>query len=132
LLDTTERTVTVSHASVKATWALTLDSYAKSNVSNTTASGTPRALASDLIDDALNGHTPTIYGFRGPGDHPKRQDSICFRPTKSTPILPPLEKRDVNPGSNRAHDPRRFRHEHSRLGVVGTSRATRPGLHARP
>jgi N12 class adenine-specific DNA methylase len=61
LLDTPERTITVSHSGAIATWALTLDSTAKSNVSNTTAHGTPRALASDLIDDALNGRTPTIY-----------------------------------------------------------------------
>ena len=61
LLDTPERTITVSHSGAIATWALTLDSTAKSNVSNTTAWGTPRAIASDLIDDALNGRTPTIY-----------------------------------------------------------------------
>ena len=61
LLDTPERTITVNHSGAIATWALTLDSLAKSNVSNTTAWGTPRALASDLIDDALNGRTPTIY-----------------------------------------------------------------------
>ena len=61
LLDMPERAVTVSHSGAIATWALTLDSYAKSNVSNTTTWGTPRALASDLIDDALNGRTPTIY-----------------------------------------------------------------------
>ncbi len=61
LLGVPERAVTVSHSGAIATWALTLDSYAKFNVSNTTTHGTPRALASDLIDDALNGRTPTIY-----------------------------------------------------------------------
>jgi N12 class adenine-specific DNA methylase len=61
LLDTPERTIAVGHSGAIATWALTLDATAKSNVSNTTAWGTPRALASDLIDDALNGRTPTIY-----------------------------------------------------------------------
>jgi N12 class adenine-specific DNA methylase len=61
LLETPERTITVSHSGAIATWALTLDSTAKSSVSNTTTWGTPRALASDLIDDALNGRTPTIY-----------------------------------------------------------------------
>ncbi len=61
LLDVPERTVSVCHSGAIATWSLTLDSTAKSNVSNTTAWGTPRALASDLIDDALNGRTPTIY-----------------------------------------------------------------------
>jgi N12 class adenine-specific DNA methylase len=61
LLDTPERTVTVSHSGAIAAWALTLDYAAKSTVSNTTTWGTTRALASDLIDDALNGRTPTIY-----------------------------------------------------------------------
>jgi N12 class adenine-specific DNA methylase len=61
LLDTPASAVTVSHAAAIATWALTLDSYAKSNVSNTTTWGTARITAADLIDDALNGRTPTIY-----------------------------------------------------------------------
>jgi len=61
LLDTPKRTITVGHSGAIATWALTLDSIAKSNVSDTTAWGTLRALASDLIDDALNGRAPTIY-----------------------------------------------------------------------
>jgi N12 class adenine-specific DNA methylase len=61
LLDVSASAVTVGHSGAIATWALTLDSDAKSNVSNTTAWGSPRALASDLVDDALNGRTPTIY-----------------------------------------------------------------------
>jgi len=61
LLDVPERGVTVSHAGAIATWSLTLDSYAKNAVSNTTTWGTPRAMASELIEDALNGRTPTIY-----------------------------------------------------------------------
>jgi N12 class adenine-specific DNA methylase len=61
LLDVSPSAVTVGHSGAIATWALTLDSYAKANVSNTTVWGTPRAVASDLIDDALNGRTPTIY-----------------------------------------------------------------------
>ena len=44
-----------------ATWNVTLDSYAKSNVSNTTTHGTARFLASDLIEQALNGRVPTAY-----------------------------------------------------------------------
>ena len=61
LLDMPERCVTVSHSGAIATWALSIENYAKSQVANTTTWGTPRALASDLIDDALNGRTPTIY-----------------------------------------------------------------------
>jgi N12 class adenine-specific DNA methylase len=61
LLDTPEPAITVNHCGVIATWALTLDHAARSTVSNTTTHRTTRALASDLIDDALNGRTPTIY-----------------------------------------------------------------------
>jgi N12 class adenine-specific DNA methylase len=61
LLDIPQHAVTVSHSGAIATWALTIDNYAKSSVSNSTTHGTNRALASDLIDDALNGRTPTIY-----------------------------------------------------------------------
>jgi len=60
-LDIPKTFVNVSHSGAIATWALTLDSYAKSAVSNTTTHGTPRALATELIDDALNGRVPTIY-----------------------------------------------------------------------
>lgn len=90
LLDIPERTITVSHSGAIAAWALTLDSYAKSNVSNTTAWGTPRALASDLIDDALNGRTPTIY------------DQITRTPASSTsrkPLPPARRSRRSGTGS---------------------------------
>ena len=60
-LDMPKSFVHVSHSGAIATWALTLDSHAKSSVANTTTYGTPRAVASDLIEDALNGRTPTIY-----------------------------------------------------------------------
>jgi N12 class adenine-specific DNA methylase len=60
-LDIPKSFVGVTHSGAIATWALTLDAYAKSAVSNTTTWGTPRARATDLIEDALNGRTPTIY-----------------------------------------------------------------------
>jgi len=60
-LDMPKSFVRVSHSGAIATWALTLDAHAKSAVSNTTTHGTARAVASDLIEDALNGRTPTIY-----------------------------------------------------------------------
>jgi len=53
--------VNVTHSSAIATWALTLDHDAKFSVSNTTTHGTARVKASDLIEDALNGRTPTVY-----------------------------------------------------------------------
>ncbi|MFZ0336552.1 MAG: DEAD/DEAH box helicase family protein, partial [Terracidiphilus sp.] len=60
-LDMPKSFVHVAHSGAIATWALTLDSAAKASVSNTTTYGTTRALASDLIEDALNGRVPTIY-----------------------------------------------------------------------
>ena len=53
--------VNVTHSGAIATWALTLDYEAKNAVSNTTTWGTARAKANELIEDALNGRTPTIY-----------------------------------------------------------------------
>jgi len=61
LLDIPERAVSVAHAGAIATWTVTLDGYAKSSVSNTTTHGTARFLASDLIEQALNGRVPTAY-----------------------------------------------------------------------
>ena len=53
--------VNVAHAGAIATWAVNADYEAKYSVANTTTHGTPRATAISLIDDALNGRTPTIY-----------------------------------------------------------------------
>jgi N12 class adenine-specific DNA methylase len=61
LLDIPHSSVNVSHSGAIATWTLTLDFGAKSTVSNTTTHGTNRMKASELIEDALNGRTPTIY-----------------------------------------------------------------------
>ncbi len=53
--------VRVAHAGAIATWAVEVDSGSKWDVSNTTTHGTERFRASDLIDQALNGRTPTAY-----------------------------------------------------------------------
>jgi N12 class adenine-specific DNA methylase len=61
LLGVPERAVSVSHSDAVAAWTVTLESYAKSDVSNTTTHGTARFLATDLIEQALNGRVPTAY-----------------------------------------------------------------------
>ena len=53
--------VKVSHAETIATWTLELDYSAKYTVSNTTTHGTARFRASDLLEQSLNGRTPTAY-----------------------------------------------------------------------
>lgn len=60
-LDVPANSVSVKHAGAIATWTLSLDISARNSVTNTTTHGTARAKASDLIEDALNGRTPTIY-----------------------------------------------------------------------
>ena len=61
LLDVAPATVKVGYAESIATWTLELDYGAKYTVSNTTTHGTARFRASDLIEQSLNGRTPTAY-----------------------------------------------------------------------
>ena len=51
----------VGYAESIATWTLELDYAAKYTVSNTTTHGTARFRASDLVEQSLNGRTPTAY-----------------------------------------------------------------------
>ena len=60
-LDIQATSIAVTHSGAIATWAITADWSAKGSVSNTTTYGTARATALDLLDDALNGRSPTIY-----------------------------------------------------------------------
>jgi N12 class adenine-specific DNA methylase len=55
--------VAVGHASPIAAWSVRLDSIAANSVSNTTTHATRRMSAVDLIEDALNMRTPTIYDY---------------------------------------------------------------------
>jgi N12 class adenine-specific DNA methylase len=61
LLEVAPATVKVGYAESIATWTLELDYSAKYTVSNTTTHGTARFRASDLIEQSLNGRTPTAY-----------------------------------------------------------------------
>ncbi len=53
--------ITVSHAAAVGTWFIKADYNARSTVANTTEWGTPRYSAIELIQDALNLKTPTVY-----------------------------------------------------------------------
>ncbi len=61
LLSVPKSDVSVTHSGPIATWALNLDYAAKNSVANTTTHATTRVKASELIEDALNGRTPTVY-----------------------------------------------------------------------
>jgi N12 class adenine-specific DNA methylase len=72
--------VNVAHSGAIATWNLTVDYNAKNSVANTTTWGTPRAKATDLIEDALNGRTPTIYDQIDPDTRVvNQQETIAAR-----------------------------------------------------
>jgi N12 class adenine-specific DNA methylase len=61
LLDVPPVGVKIGYAETIATWTIELDYSAKYVVSNTTAHGTARFRASELIEQSLNGRTPTAY-----------------------------------------------------------------------
>jgi N12 class adenine-specific DNA methylase len=72
--------VRVSHAEAIATWTLETDYAATTNVANTTTHGTARFHASDLIEHALNGRTPTAYDEREDGSRVVNQlETIAAR-----------------------------------------------------
>ncbi len=80
LLDIPSSDVHVAHAEAIATWTMQLDPGSRTNVSNTTAWGTSRFRASDLIEQALNGRTPTAYDEHPDGSRTiNQQETIAAR-----------------------------------------------------
>ena len=80
LLDVPAANINVAHAEAIATWTIDLDPGARFNVSNTTAWGTSRFRASDLIEQALNGRTPTAYDQHQDGSRTiNQQETIAAR-----------------------------------------------------
>ena len=75
------RIVRVAHAEAIATWTFESITRAKTGMSrNTTTYGTARFRASDLIEDALNGRTPTAYDEREDGSRiVNQQETIAAR-----------------------------------------------------
>jgi N12 class adenine-specific DNA methylase len=61
LLDVPRAGVKIGYAETIATWTIDLDYGAKYVVNNTTTHGTARFRASELIEQSLNGRTPTAY-----------------------------------------------------------------------
>jgi N12 class adenine-specific DNA methylase len=61
LLGVPRASVKIGYAETIATWTIELDYGAKFVVNNTTTHGTSRFRASELIEQSLNGRTPTAY-----------------------------------------------------------------------
>lgn len=80
LLDVPRASVKIGYAETIATWTIELDYRAKYVVSNTTTHGTARFRASDLIEQSLNGRTPTAYDEDADGNRTVNQpETIAAR-----------------------------------------------------
>ena len=80
LLGVYPRQARVAHSGAIATWTLEIDSSVKHDVSNTTTYGTNRLYASSLIEDSLNGRTPTAYDEMEDGSRIiNQQETIAAR-----------------------------------------------------
>ena len=80
LLDISPTSIKVGYAETIATWTLELDYGAKYVVSNSTTHGTARFRASELIEQSLNGRTPTAYDEDAEGNRTVNQpETIAAR-----------------------------------------------------
>lgn len=80
LLEVSPYNIKTGHAEAIATWTLELDYSAKYCVNNSTTYGTTRFRASDLIEQALNGRSPTAYDKDEDGtQRVNQQETIAAR-----------------------------------------------------
>ncbi|MGH9647083.1 MAG: DEAD/DEAH box helicase family protein, partial [Bryobacteraceae bacterium] len=80
LLDVPRPSVRIGHAPAIATWTVELDYSAKHVVNTTTTHGTARFRASELIEQSLNGRTPTAYDEHEDGSRTVNQpETIAAR-----------------------------------------------------
>ena len=80
LLDVPPSSVKVGYAESIATWTVDLDYSAKYVVNNRTTHGTTRFRASELVEQSLNGRTPTAYDAHEDGSKTVNQpETIAAR-----------------------------------------------------
>ena len=78
--------ITVSHAAALGTWFIKGDYNARATVANTTEWGTNRYSALELIQDALNLKTPTVY------DRDRKNDTVVINAQETEAARDRLEK----------------------------------------
>jgi N12 class adenine-specific DNA methylase len=78
--------INVSHAATLGTWFVRVDFNARGTVANTTEWGTLRYSALELIQDALNLKTPTVY------DRDRKNDSLVINAQETEAARDKLEK----------------------------------------
>ncbi len=78
--------ITVSHAAALGTWFVRGDFNARGTVANTAEWGTMRYSALELIQDALNLKTPTVY------DRERKNNTVVINPQETEAARDKLEK----------------------------------------
>ncbi|MEY2531618.1 MAG: hypothetical protein QOI96_1703, partial [Verrucomicrobiota bacterium] len=78
--------IAVSHAAALGTWFVRGDFSARGTIANTTEWGTMRYSALDLIQDALNLKTPTVY------DRDRKNDTVVINAQETEAARDRLEK----------------------------------------
>ena len=130
LLEAVPDNVRVAHAEAIATWTLETDYAAKTCVANTTTYGTERFRASDLIEDALNGRTPTAYDEREDGSRVVNQQETIAAREKQQQIKDRFREwiwEDPDRGARLARD-YNDRFNNLRLRTFDGSHLTFPGM----
>jgi N12 class adenine-specific DNA methylase len=80
LLDVPRANLKIGYAEIIATWTIELDYAARYVVNNTTTHGTARFRASELIEQSLNGRTPTAYDEDADGNRiVNQQETVAAR-----------------------------------------------------
>jgi N12 class adenine-specific DNA methylase len=130
LLDVPRVSVNIGHAETIATWTVELDYSAKHVVNNTTTHGTTRFRASELIEQSLNGRTPTAYDEHEDGSRTVNQPETIASREKQQQLKDRFrdwvwEDRDR---AERLAEEYNFRFNNLRLREFDGSHLTLPGM----
>ena len=122
--------VKIGYAETIATWTVELDYAAKYVVSNTTTHGTARFRASDLIEQSLNGRTPTAYDEDAEGNRTVNQPETIAAREKQQQLKDRFRDwvwEDRERAERLAHE-YNFRFNNIRLRDFDGSHLTLPGM----
>ena len=130
LLDIPVSNARVAHAEAIATWTVELDPGARFNVSNTTAWGTSRFRASDLIEQALNGRTPTAYDEHEDGSRTINQEQTIAAREKQQQLKDRFREWIWQDGERASRLARDYNERFNNLGLrnFDGSHLTLPGM----
>ncbi len=130
LLDITPSSVKIGYAEAIATWVVEPDYTAKFVVSNTTTYGTARFRATELIEQSLNGRTPTAYDEDADGKRTVNQQETIAAREKQQQLKDRFREWiwETRDRANRLAKDYNFRFNNIRLRDYDGSHLTLPGM----